>query len=135
MMNIGEAAEAAGVNAKFIRHYESRGIIPKASRAENGYRSYSQNDVHILRFAKHARNLGFSLDEIKKLVNLWRNKSRKSADVKAITSGHIASLEAKIRELQSIKAALEKLAHSCHGDERPSCPILEDLEGPYVGQI
>ena len=127
-MNIGEAAEAAGVNTKFIRHYESRAIIPKAARAENGYRNYSESDVHILKFAKHARNLGFSLDEIKKLVNLWRNKSRKSADVKVITSGHISALETKIRELQSMKAALEKLARNCHGDDRPNCPILEDLE-------
>ncbi len=132
-MNIGEAAKAAGVNPKFIRHYEERGIIPKAARSESGYRQYSQNDVHILVFAKHARGLGFSLPEIKKLVNLWRNKSRKSEDVKSITTQHIDALNAKIRELESIKNALEELAHHCHGDERPECPILENL-APVTGR-
>ncbi|WP_141733476.1 Cu(I)-responsive transcriptional regulator [Oligoflexus tunisiensis] len=126
-MNIGEAAKAAGVNAKFIRHYEERGIIPKAARTESGYRVYSENDVHILVFVKHARGLGFSLPEIKKLVNLWRNKSRKSEDVKSITTKHIETLNTKIRELESIKAALEDLALHCHGDERPDCPILENF--------
>lgn len=127
-MNIGEAADAAGVNAKFIRHYESRSIIPKASRAENGYRSFTDNDVHILRFVKHARNLGFSLVEIKKLVSLWRNKSRKSADVKNIAAQHIEALDLKIKELISIRSALEKLSKNCHGDDRPDCPILDDLQ-------
>jgi len=124
-MNIGEAAKAAGVNPKFIRHYEARGIIPKAARTDSGYRQYSENDVHILVFVKHARGLGFSLPEIKKLVSLWRNKSRKSEDVKSITTKHIDALDIKIRELESIKAALENLAQHCHGDERPDCPILE----------
>jgi MerR family gold-responsive transcriptional activator of gol and ges genes len=126
-MNIGEAAKTAGVNTKFIRHYETRGIIPKASRTETGYRVYSENDVHVLRFVKQARSLGFSLAEIKKLVNLWRNKNRKSEDVKSITMKHIEALDAKIRELESIKRALENLAHHCHGDNRPDCPILEDI--------
>lgn len=126
-MNIGEAAKTAGVNAKFIRHYETRGIIPKATRTETGYRVYTENDVHILRFVKQARSLGFSLAEIKKLVNLWRNKNRKSEDVKSITTRHIQALDTKIRELESIKRALENLAHHCHGDNRPDCPILEDL--------
>lgn len=127
-MTIGDAAEAAGVNAKFIRHYEDRGIIPKASRSESGYRLYSDVDVHILRFVKHARNLGFALPDIKKLVGLWRNKSRKSSEVKAIAALHIASLDQKIKELESIKSALEDLAAHCHGDHRPDCPILENLE-------
>lgn len=127
-MNIGEVAQAVGVNTKFIRHYEARSIIPKALRSDNGYRHYSETDVHILRFVKHARNLGFSLDEIKKLVSLWRNKSRKSSDVKTITAKHIDALETKIRELQSIKEALNKLALHCHGDDRPECPILENLQ-------
>jgi Cu(I)-responsive transcriptional regulator len=126
-MNIGEAAKAAGVNPKFIRHYEARGIIPKVARTESGYRQYSENDVHILIFVKHARGLGFSLPEIKKLVGLWRNKSRKSEDVKTITTKHIDALNAKIRELESIKNALEDLARHCHGDERPECPILENF--------
>lgn len=126
-MNIGEAAKAAGVNPKFIRHYEARGIVPKVSRSESGYRLYSENDVHMLIFVKHARGLGFSLPEIKKLVGLWRNKARKSEDVKAITTKHIAALDSKIRELESIKAALEDLALHCHGDHRPECPILENF--------
>jgi MerR family gold-responsive transcriptional activator of gol and ges genes len=126
-MNIGEAAKTAGVNTKFIRHYETRGIIPKALRTESGYRVYSDTDVHILIFVKHARNLGFSLPEIKKLVSLWRNKNRKSEDVKSITAKHIEALNSKIRELESIKRALETLAHHCHGDDRPDCPILENF--------
>jgi MerR family gold-responsive transcriptional activator of gol and ges genes len=126
-MNIGEAAKAAGVNPKFIRHYEARGIIPKVARTESGYRQYSENDVHILIFVKHARGLGFSLPEIKKLVGLWRNKSRKSEDVKTITTKHIEALNLKIRELESIRNALEDLARHCHGDDRPECPILENF--------
>lgn len=129
IMTISDAAAAAGVNAKFIRHYENRSIIPKAARSESGYRLYSEMDVHILRFVKHARNLGFALPDIKKLVSLWRNTNRKSSEVKSIASIHIASLDNKIKELQSIKAALEKLAANCHGDHRPQCPILENLEG------
>ena len=126
-MNIGEAAKISGVNAKLIRHYESIGIVPKPNRSEAGYRKYSENDVHILSFVKRARALGFSMSDIKKLVGLWRNRSRKSADVKIMTLAHIKSLEAKIRDLEAMRATLVKLAKNCHGDERPSCPILEDL--------
>lgn len=126
-MNIGEAAKISGVNAKLIRHYESIGIVPKPNRSESGYRKYSENDVHILTFVKRARALGFSMSDIKKLIGLWRNRSRKSADVKSMTLSHIKSLEEKIRDLESMRATLVKLAKHCHGDERPSCPILEDL--------
>lgn len=126
-MNIGEAAKVSGVNAKLIRHYESIGIIPKASRSDSGYRTYSETDVHILSFVRRARSLGFSMKDIKKLVGLWRNRSRKSAEVKALTLGHITALEEKIRDLQAMRASLVKLAKHCHGDERPACPILEDL--------
>ena len=126
-MNIGEAAKASGVNSKLIRHYESIGIIPKASRTDSGYRRYSDNDVHILSFVRRARGLGFSMQEIKKLVGLWRNRSRKSADVKNLTLAHIKSLEQKIQDLQKMQATLMKLAQNCHGDDRPTCPILEDL--------
>lgn len=126
-MNIGEVAKASGVNAKLIRHYESIGIIPKASRSESGYRKYSTNDVHILSFVRRARGLGFSMAEIKRLVGLWRNRSRKSSEVKNLTLAHIRELEEKIRDLQTMRNTLLNLANHCHGDDRPKCPILEDL--------
>lgn len=127
-MNIGQAGTASGVDARLIRHYESIGLLPRVSRSEAGYRIYSENDVHILRFIKRARTLGFPLQEIKKLIGLWRNKSRSSAQVKDLTHAHIASLEKKIAELQSMAAALRHLAKNCHGDGRPDCPILDNLE-------
>lgn len=128
-MNIGDVAKASGVNAKLIRHYESIGVVPKANRSESGYRVYSQNDVHILQFVRRARDLGFSMQEIKKLVGLWRNKSRASADVKALALSHLKDLESRIAELEAMTKTLKKLAHSCHGDARPDCPILEELSG------
>lgn len=126
-MNIGNAAKASGVNAKLIRHYESIGIIPKASRTGSGYRVYTDNDVHILSFVRHARSLGFSMSEIKRLVSLWRNRSRASREVKSLAEAHIATLEQKIRELQGMRDTLMHLARNCHGDSRPECPILETL--------
>lgn len=127
IMNIGEAAKVSGVNAKLIRHYESIGIIPKASRTDSGYRTYSDNDVHLLTFVKRARGLGFSMKEIKRLVGLWRNRARASADVKAMAQAHIHSLEQKINELEAMRDTLRHLARNCHGDNRPHCPILENL--------
>lgn len=127
-MNIGEVAKASGVNAKLIRHYESIGIIPKASRTDAGYRIYKETDVHILAFVKRARSLGFSMKEIKKLVSLWKNKSRASSDVKALAATHIRQLEQKINELQSMVDTLKHLSRNCHGDHRPDCPILDGLE-------
>jgi len=129
-MNIGELAKESGINAKMIRHYESIGLIPKAKRSEAGYRTYSENDVHILRFVKRARSFGFSMKEIKQLVGLWRNKSRASKEVKALALSHLEELENKIRELQSMADSLRHLAKHCHGDHRPDCPILQDLEKP-----
>ncbi len=126
-MNIGQAAKVSGVNAKLIRHYESIGIIPKANRSDSGYRVYSEADVHILSFVRRARGLGFSMKEIKKLVSLWRNRSRSSSDVKSLVDGHVKALEAKIKELEEIKNTLRHLARNCHGDHRPDCPILENL--------
>lgn len=126
-MNIGEAAKVSGVNAKLIRHYESIGIIPKASRSESGYRVYSDNDVHTLTFVKRARRLGFSMKEIKKLVGLWRSRSRTSADVKDLALGHVKEMEQKVEELQSMIKTLRHLARNCHGDQRPDCPIIEGL--------
>jgi MerR family gold-responsive transcriptional activator of gol and ges genes len=125
--NIGQAASASGVSAKMIRHYEAIGIIPKALRSDSGYRLYTANDVHTLQFVRRARNLGFSMVEIKKLVGLWRNKSRASADVKAMANQHVKELEAKIVELQEMRDALKNLARKCHGDDRPECPIIDEL--------
>lgn len=126
-MNIGEAAKASGINAKLIRHYESIGIIPKASRSESGYRQYSESDVHTLTFVRRSRSMGFSMKEIKKLVNLWRDRGRASSEVKKMTMTHINSIEQKINDLQAIRLTLMNLAKHCHGDDRPTCPILEDL--------
>ncbi len=127
-MNIGEAAKASGVNAKLIRHYESIGIIPKASRTLAGYRRYTETDVHVLIFVRRARGLGFSMKEIKKLVSLWKNKSRASKEVKSLAVEHLRTLENKILELQEMADSLRFLARNCHGDTRPDCPILTNLE-------
>lgn len=126
-MNIGEAAKLSGVNAKLIRHYESIGIIPKASRSESGYRLYSETDVHVLIFVKRARSLGFSMKEIKKLVGLWRSKSRASSEVKAMALAHVKEMERKIEEIQAMVKTLKHLARHCHGDDRPDCPIIDSL--------
>ncbi len=127
-MTIGELAKSSGVNAKLIRHYESIGLVPKASRSDSGYRIYSEKDIQFLRFIKRARGLGFSMKEIKKLIGLWRNKSRASKDVKALAQTHIKALETKISEMQEMAESLQLLARNCHGDTRPDCPILSNLE-------
>jgi Cu(I)-responsive transcriptional regulator len=129
-LNIGEAAEASGVSAKMIRHYEAIGLIPKARRTTSDYRVYSGNDVHMLRFIRHARDLGFAMPQIAELLRLWRDQRRPSRDVKRLALGHIDALERKIGELQAMKATLEHLAVHCHGDEKPECPILEELAAP-----
>lgn len=129
-MNIGELALASGVSAKLIRHYESIGVIPKAARSGSGYRRYGENDVHVLRFVKRARGLGFSMAEIKKLVSLWKNKARASREVKAMALAHVEMLEKKILELEEMAGTLRDLARHCHGDQRPECPILESLGEP-----
>jgi MerR family transcriptional regulator, copper efflux regulator len=126
-MNIGQAAKASGVSAKMIRYYERTGLIPKAIRSEAGYRNYSPSDVHTLRFIRRARDLGFSVEQIAELLALWRDRGRASADVKAVALSHVAGLKAKIAELQAMARTLEHLAAHCHGDDRPECPILEDL--------
>ena len=127
-MNIGEIAKKTGVNAKMIRHYESIGLIPKAIRLDSGYRIHGETDLHNLRFIKKARGLGFSLPEIKKLIGLWKNKKRSSGEVKKLALTHLNQLELKIRELNEIANTLRHLAHHCHGDDRPDCPILNELE-------
>jgi MerR family gold-responsive transcriptional activator of gol and ges genes len=126
-MNIGEAAKISGVSAKMIRHYESIGIVPKPIRSDSGYRLYTSNDIHTLQFVRRARSLGFSMAEIKKLVGLWRNKARASAEVKTMALKHVKELEAKIVELQEMRDALKNLARRCHGDQRPDCPIIDEL--------
>lgn len=124
---IGRAAELTGVSAKMIRHYEALGLIPKARRTSGDYRVYSTTDLHSLRFVRRARDLGFSTKEIAGLLSLWRNKRRASAEVKRLAVQHIADLDRKITELQSMRATLANLATHCHGDARPECPILDDL--------
>jgi MerR family copper efflux transcriptional regulator len=126
-MNIGQASTASGVSAKMIRHYESIGLIPAPRRTYAGYRTYAENEVHTLRFIHSARKLGFSIAQIGELVGLWRNQRRSSSKVKELAQAHIAELEQKIREMSAMKATLEHLAHCCHGDDRPECPILDEL--------
>jgi len=130
LLNIGAAAQASGVSAKMIRHYETIGLIPRARRTVSAYRVYSGTDVHMLRFVRHARDLGFSMAQIAELLRLWRDQRRPSRDVKRIALGHIAALERKIGELQAMKGTLEHLTAHCHGDERPDCPILDELAAP-----
>src|SRR5262245_13221077 len=126
-MNIGEAAAAASVSAKMIRHYEDIGLLKKVARTMSNYRVYSETDVHTLRFIRRARSLGFSMEAIRELLALWQNKSRPSASVKRIAGEHVADLERRIGEMQSMVSTLKHLTRNCHGDNRPDCPILDDL--------
>ena len=127
-MNIGTVAGRSGVPPKTIRYYESIGLVHPAERRPNGYRSYSSVDMRTLTFIKRARGLGFSVEEVRELLDLWRDRSRKSAAVKAIAAQHIEALDRKIEELQSMRKALAELVKRCRGDSRPDCPILDDLE-------
>ncbi len=126
-MQIGQAASATGVSAKMIRHYESVGLFPNAQRTDAGYRQYSDKDVSSLRFVRQARDLGFSIGQIRELLALWQDRRRPSRQVKALAQAHIAELEAKLHELQAMKATLAHLVHACNGDDRPDCPIIENL--------
>lgn len=135
-MNIGEAAAASAVSAKMIRYYESIGLIPSVVRTDAGYRVYSESDVHTLRFIRRARDLGFSVDQMTDLLALWSDRSRASADVKRIAMEHVAELERKMRELRDMSKTLSHLAQHCHGDDRPQCPIIENLsDGFQTGTI
>ena len=131
-MNIGEASKASGVSAKMIRHYEQVGLLAAPPRTDSGYRQYAPTEVHTLRFIRHARDLGFSIHAIGELVGLWQDRRRPSRQVKALALAHIQELEQKTQELLAMKATLEHLVHCCHGDDRPDCPILENLaaQGP-----
>jgi Cu(I)-responsive transcriptional regulator len=132
-MNIGEASAASGVTAKMIRYYESIGLIGPAARSQGNYRVYGHEDVHTLRFIRRARSLGFSIEETEQLLSLWRDKGRASAEVKAIATSHIADLNRKITELKEMTATLGQLVASCHGDDRPHCPILNELAAEGAG--
>ncbi len=127
-MNIGQASKASGVSAKMIRYYEQTGLIPAADRTASGYRDYSHTDVHMLRFIRRARDLGFSVAEIGNLLGLWRDETRKSAEVKRLAQDHIRELHKKIADLQDMAVTLTTLVNACHGDHRPHCPILQRLE-------
>lgn len=126
-MNIGQAAKQSGVSAKMIRHYEEIGLIPNAHRTAAGYRVYQNKDLHVLRFVKQARNLGFSIEQIRELLNLWQNKRRTSRRVKALAMNHIQDLDERIEGLQEMRSTIAYLANHCHGDDRPDCPILDGL--------
>lgn len=127
-MVIGEAARASGVSAKMLRYYDSIGLMPPARRSAAGYRLYSTHDVETLRFIRRARELGLSMERIKLLVDLWNDRDRPSREVKRIALAHVAELRRKIAEMSAMCATLEGLAEACHGDQRPECPILSDLE-------
>ena len=126
-MNIGAAAKASGLSAKMIRYYETIGLLHAANRSDNGYRHYSPQDLQQLAFIKRARDLGFTLEEVGKLLALWQDRERASADVKALATEHIAELERKISALVSLRNSLNELVTCCHGDQRPDCPIIKAL--------
>ena len=128
-MRIGEAAKRSGMAARTIRFYEEAGLIEPAMRRESGYREFGDDDVRRLRFIHRARNLGFSIDEGGRLLSLWSDRERASADVKRLALEHVARVEAKMAELRSMRDAILHLAERCHGDDRPECPILDELAG------
>jgi MerR family copper efflux transcriptional regulator len=125
--NIGVAAQESGVTAKMIRHYEALGLLRPARRSDGGYRLYEAADLHVLRFIRRARDLGFTMKDIGRLLGLWRNRRRASGDVRRVALEHMHELDRKIAELQSMRRTLEHLVQHCHGDTRPDCPILDDL--------
>lgn len=128
-MNIGEAAQAAGLTAKMIRDYESLGLVPQASRTESGYRQYTKRDVDMLRFIRQARSMSFSIKQIEQLLSLWSDTQRESRDVKALAHAQMAELDRKMAELASMKASLEQVVSGCPGDHTADCPILSKLSG------
>jgi len=139
-MNIGEAAQAAGVSAKMIRHYEQIGLLPEAARTESGYRQYVERDVSVLRFIRQSRRLGFSMEQIAELLGLWSDQGRAAREVKALAQRHLDELEQKMREIAAMQSALKELVHACHGGEDPDCPILQQLavaspEAPVPGAL
>lgn len=134
-MNIGTVAEKSGVPAKTIRYYETIGLIRPAKRRPNGYRNYSVADMRTLHFIKRARSLGFSVEEVRDLLDLWRDRKRTSAAVKALALRHLAALDHKIAELEAMRKTVADLVKRCRGDNRPDCPILEELEDGETGSM
>ena len=128
-MKIGQAAVASGVSQRMIRHYEKIGLMPQAARRDSGYRDYDEKDLHTLRFIGRARDAGFPIEEIRQLLALWNDRGRSSSDVKALALARAAELKRKARQLEAMRRSLEHLAERCHGDDRPDCPILHELEG------
>jgi MerR family copper efflux transcriptional regulator len=126
-MNIGQAARESGLSAKMIRYYESIGLLKPALRSDSGYRLYQAADLHTLGFIKRSRDLGFSLEEVARLLTLWQDRQRASADVKQLARRHIDELDRRIGELSNLRDTLEHLVDHCHGDDRPDCPILQEL--------
>jgi MerR family copper efflux transcriptional regulator len=126
---IGEAAKQAGLPAKTIRYYEDIGLVRPSGRSAGGYRLYDARDVRTLQFIQRARELGFSVKEVRELLALWQNRQRSSADVKAVAQAHIADIDRRMAELQGMRDTLAHLVEQCHGDHRPECPILADLAG------
>lgn len=126
-MNIGQAARLSGISAKMIRHYEDIGLIGKAGRTASGYRIYSENDLHVLIFVRQSRNLGFSVEQIRELLDLWQNKRRASRKVKELALKHVREINRRINELNEIQQVILQLVDHCHGDDRPDCPILDSL--------
>lgn len=127
LFNIGQASKSSGISTKMIRHYEEVGLLGAAKRSQSGYRIFNENDLHLLIFVRHARDLGFSIKKIQDLLSLWLNKDRASEQVKEIAMQHMVDLDNKIRALQSMKEELFDLTKPCHGNSRPNCPILEKL--------
>jgi Cu(I)-responsive transcriptional regulator len=133
-MNVGEAAERSGLPAKTIRYYEDIGLI-RPARAQNGYRDYSTSDIHKLAFLRRARGLGFSIPDCRQLMALYEDRARASHDVREIAAAHVEAIGEKLRELEQMRATLQKLIHACHGDHRPDCPILDDIAGGAAHQV
>ncbi len=127
-MNIGDAADQSGLPTKTIRYYEEIGLITP-DRSGNGYRDFSDTHIHKLKFLSRSRNLGFSIEDCRVLLSLYEDKHRASGEVRSVAQEHLSAIETKIAELQSMHATLLELVHKCHGDDRPDCPILDELSG------
>lgn len=128
-MNIGAVGRATGLPPKTIRYYESIGLVQPAERSAGNYRRYGESEVMTLRFVERARRLGFTLKEVGELLALWRDRTRASADVRSLAQAQIRRLDLRLRELRSMRRTLEQLVERCHGDDRPDCPILDELAG------
>lgn len=134
LLQIGEASTKSGVSAKMIRYYEQIALIAPPARSDAGYRFYTQSDVHQLQFVHRARDLGFSIDDIRELLRLWHDRRRPSRDVKRLALHHIAEMETQIDRMKGMVQTLKHLADACDGNSRPHCPILRDLSGDSVAR-